>query len=113
MQVDDIAVELTFSEPVDTFPDGAFMDLEFTLADSTTATREMQADGVTSTTTVIFRYTVTDEDLGTDMKVPADPFGTPIPDILAQVTTTTTPDDLLVNSPAAPNIVDRESNCLM
>ena len=55
MQVDEIAVELTFSEPVDTFPDGAFMDLEFTLADSTTATREMQADGVTSTTTVIFR----------------------------------------------------------
>ena len=46
------------------------------------------------------------------MKAPADPFGTPIPDMLDQVTTTTTPDDLLVNSPAALNIVDKESNCL-
>ena len=98
---------------MDTFPDGAFMDLEFTLADSTTATRAMQAGGVTSTTTVTFRCTVTDEDLGTDMKVPADPFGTPIPDMLDQVTTTTTADDLLVNSPAALNIVDKESNCMM
>ena len=103
---DEIAVEVTFSEPVDTYPDGALMDLEMTLADMSTTTLQMQADGVTSTTTVVFRYTVTDQDLGTGLKVPEDPFGTPISDLLDQVTATTTLDDLLVNSPVALNIVD-------
>ena len=104
---DEIAVELTFSEPVDTFPDGALMDLEFTLADSTTVTRQLQADGVTSTSTVVFRYTVTEQDQGTGLRIPADPFGTPVPDLLDQVTATTTLIDLLGTSTAALNIVDK------
>lgn len=108
-QGDEIAVELTFSEPVSTVPDGALMDMELTLADSSTTTRRMRADGVTSTTTVVFRYTVTGQDLGTDMKIPADPFGTPISDLINQVTATTTLIDLLGTSLAALNLVDRVS----
>ena len=85
------------------------MDLEFTLADNSTSTRQMQADGVTSTTTVVFRYTITDEDLGTDMKVPEDPFGRPISQILellATTTSTTTQAELLLEAAPASNIVD-------
>ena len=110
MQGDEIAVELTFSEPVETFQDGALMDLEFTLVDSSTVTRQMVPDGVTPTTTVVFRYTVTDHDLGTDMNIPEDPFGTPIPDLLDQVTASTTLADLIINSPSALNIVDKVSD---
>ena len=61
---DEVAVEVTFSEPVDTVPDGAFMDMEMTLADSSTATRQLEADAATSTTTVVFRYTITDHRSG-------------------------------------------------
>ena len=107
---DEIAVEVTFSEPVTTFPDGALMDLEITLADLSTTTLPMQADGVTSTTTVAFRYTVTDHDAGTGMKVPVDPFGTPIPDLFDRVTGTTTLAVLLADFPAASSIVDKVSN---
>ena len=78
---DEVAVEVTFSEPVDTFPAGALMDMEMTLADSSTATRQLVADAATSTATVVFRYTITDTDLGTGMKIPEDPFGTPISDL--------------------------------
>ena len=41
------------------------------------------------------------------MKVPEDPFGTPISELLEQVTASTTLSDLLVNSPVASNIVDK------
>ena len=108
---DEVAVEVTFSEPVDTFPNRAFMDMEITLADSSTETRQMVADGVTSTTTVVFRYTIADTDLGTGLKIPEDPFGTPISDLLDQVTASTTLVDLLGNSPAAQNIVDKVAFC--
>ena len=107
---DEIAVELTFSEPVDTIPDGALMDLEFSMADSSTVTRQMQADGVTSTTTVVFRYTVTDQDLGTDVRVPENPFGRPISEILellATTTSTTTRAELLLEAIPPSNIVDK------
>ena len=110
---DEIAVELTFSERVDTFPDGALMDLEFTLADSSTVTRQMVADGVTSTTTVVLRYTVTDHDLGTGMKIPANPFGRPVSEILELLeatTSTTTETELQIEAVPAQNIVDGVGN---
>lgn len=107
---DEVAVAVTFSEPVDTYPDGALMDLEMTLADMSTTTLPMVADGVTSTTTVVFRYIITDADQGIDLKVPEDPFGTPVSDLLDQVTATTTLQDLLADFPVALNIVDAVSN---
>ena len=106
---DEVAVEVTFSEPVDTVPDRAFMDMEMTLSDSSTETRQLEADGVTSTTTVIFRYTITDTDLGTDLKIPENPFGRPISElleILATTTSTTTRAELRTEATAALNIVD-------
>ena len=107
---DEVAVEVTFSEPVDTFPAGALMDMEITLADLSTTTRQMVADGATSTTAVVFRYTITDTDQGTGLKIPEDPFGTPISEFLEQATASTTLEDLLAASGAALHIVDKVSN---
>ena len=70
---DEVAVEVTFSEPVDT-NFNAVMYLMMALADTSTTTRPMVADGVTSTTTVVFRYTITDTDLGTSLKISENPF---------------------------------------